>query len=71
MPKFTGTDTTNMGFKYDYSKGGADWPSLVSKYAVENKCGLEGIQSPVNLLQPIWSYGWAYGDVIPKDHDLN
>ena len=42
IPTFTGTDTTNMGFTYDYSKNGADWPLLVSKYGVVNKCGLEG-----------------------------
>jgi len=63
---FNGTDTTDMGFTYNYKEGGKDWPKLKSKYGVENNCGKETNQSPVNLLQPIWSYGWAYGDTIPK-----
>ena len=67
-----GNDTTNMGFTYNYKQNGADWPTLKSKYpGVENKCGKIGSQSPVNLLQPIWSYGWAYGDTIPKSNDAH
>jgi hypothetical protein len=40
--KYTGTDTTKMGFTYDYSQNGADWPKLVSNFGVENKCGIVG-----------------------------
>jgi len=36
---FNGTDTTDMGFTYNYKEGGKDWPKLVSKYGVENNCG--------------------------------
>jgi len=68
---FNGTDTTDMGFTYNYKEGGKDWPKLKSKYGVENNCGKKDIQSPVNLLQPIWSYGWAYGDTIPKQNDAH
>lgn len=69
---FNGTDTTDMGFDYNYKYNGADWPSLKSKYpGVENRCGGVGNQSPINLLQPIWSYGWAYGDTIPKLNDAH
>lgn len=68
---FNGTDTTDQGFTYNYKQGGDDWASLVSKYGVENHCGDAANQSPVNLLQPIWSYGWAYGDTIPKAGDAH
>jgi len=68
---FNGTDTTDQGFNYNYKHGGSDWSSLTSKYGVENNCGNDGSQSPINLLQPIWSYGWAYGDTIPKQNDAH
>ena len=68
---FNGTDTTDQGFTYNYKEGGDDWPKLKSKYGVDNNCGKKDIQSPINLLQPIWSYGWAYGDTIPKMNDAH
>jgi carbonic anhydrase len=68
---FEGTDTSDQGFDYNYKQGGKDWPDLKSKYGVPNNCGKAGNQSPINLLQPIWSYGWAYGDTIPKQNDAH
>jgi len=47
---FNGTDTTDQGFDYNYKHGGSDWSSLTSKYGVENNCGNDGSQSPINLL---------------------
>ena len=58
----------NFGWEYNYKEQGADWPNLKSENGEENNCG-GNTQSPVNLLQPIGSYGWAYGETIPKAND--
>lgn len=57
------------GWTYDYKQNGADWKNLVSSNKAINYCGQTRNQSPVNLLDPIGSYGWAYGETIPKEHD--
>ena len=59
----------NENWDYNYLSQGADWPELKSKDGVEqNFCGGDG-QSPINLLEPIGSYGWAYGETVPKEKD--
>jgi carbonic anhydrase len=55
--------------EYDYAKLGKDWPSLQAPEGEINHCGDELNQSPINLMQPIGSYGWAYGETVPKTHD--
>lgn len=57
------------GWTYDYKQNGADWPKLKSSNNAINYCGQTRNQSPINLLNPIGSYGWAYGETIPKDSD--
>jgi len=57
------------GWTYDYKQGGADWDKLVSSNNAVNYCGQTRNQSPINILNPIGSYGWAYGETIPKDSD--
>ena len=57
------------GWTYDYKQNGADWGKLVSSNRAINYCGQTRNQSPINLLNPIGSYGWAYGETIPKEHD--
>ena len=60
---------TAEGWSYDYAKLGKDWPSLKGPEGETNHCGDELNQSPINLMQPIGSYGWAYGETVPKSHD--
>ena len=57
------------GWEYDYAKLGVDWPSIHAPEGSSNHCGDELNQSPINLMQPIGSYGWAYGETVPKTHD--
>jgi len=57
------------GWTYDYKQNGADWKNLKSSNNAINYCGQTRNQSPINLLNPIGSYGWAYGETIPKDSD--
>lgn len=54
---------------YDYANLGKDWPYLKAPEGEYNHCGDELNQSPINLMQPIGSYGWAYGETVPKTHD--
>lgn len=58
--------------KYDYKHNGADWKYLIADEAAGevNYCKTDTLnQSPVNLLKPSGSYGWAYGAPVPKEHD--
>lgn len=58
--------------KYDYRTNGADWPYLVADEAngEVNYCKTDTLnQSPINLMRPRGSYGWAYGLPISKDKD--
>ena len=52
--------TSNEGYKFHYANKGDDWSQIEGLAAEDNMCGLDN-QSPINLLQPIGSYGWAYG----------
>lgn len=54
---------------YDYKYLGKDWGLLDLGEGVENFCGDGLNQSPVNLMTPIGSYGWAYGNPLPKAKD--
>lgn len=55
---------------YDYSTNGEDWKYLMADANETNYCGVETEhQSPINLMDPIGSYGWAYGLPVSKDKD--
>ena len=51
----------NWGF--DYSNNGKDWDRAIPPPGFDgtNHCGEKENQSPINLLEPIGSYGRAYG----------
>ena len=34
-----------------------------------NRCGEPENQSPINLFQPLGTYGWIYGEVLPFEHE--
>lgn len=57
------------GWTYDYANKGNDWGKLVSSNNAVNYCGEVNNQSPINFLDPIGSYGWAYGDTVPQSFD--
>jgi len=57
------------GWVYDYAQNGKDWGTLVSSNNAVNYCGETLNQSPINFLNPIGSYGWAYGDTLPQAFD--
>jgi hypothetical protein len=63
--------SAGAGWNYTYATNGTDWPLLKAPYeGAINHCGPENKkQSPINLLSPIGSYGWAYGLPIPKIKD--
>jgi methionine-rich copper-binding protein CopC len=55
---------------YDFVYNGRDWANLVEKEGETNWCKHDTKnQSPINLMQPLGSYGWAYGFAIPKNRD--
>lgn len=58
--KFDMEHTSNEGYKFHFANYGDDWNQIEGLAAEDNMCGLD-TQSPINLLQPIGSYGWAYG----------
>ena len=51
---------SNEGYKFHYANYGNDWKEIEGLDTNENKCSAD-IQSPINLMEPIGSYGWAYG----------
>ena len=51
---------SNEGYKFHYANYGDDWSSIEGLPKSENECNGD-TQSPINLMQPIGSYGWAYG----------
>jgi len=61
--------SNDEGYKYHYANYGLDWSTIEGLPEEENKCAIGDKQSPINLMQPIGSYGWAYGDVQPKAKD--
>ena len=61
---------TAMGWNYTYARNGSDWGDLVGPNGEVNMCGTSNLkQSPINLMTPIGSYGWAYGLPVPKAQD--
>ena len=50
---------------------GLDWANLTGPVGDDriNECGILIGGSPVNLLKPIGSYGYAYGDIVPFAED--
>ena len=54
---------------FDYEQKGADWGTLEAPPGLVNNCNSTTNQSPINLMDPIGSYGWAYGQPLPKEHD--
>jgi len=59
---------SDEGYKYHFANYGLDWGQIYGLADDINKCGGDD-QSPINLMQPIGSYGWAYGLPNPKEHD--
>ena len=67
---FVPTVENEDGYKFHYANFGLDWGHGVEGLAEEdNYCGIEGTNSPINLMEPIGSYGWAYGLPLSKDND--
>jgi hypothetical protein len=60
--------TSNEGYKFHYANYGQDWNKIDGLPDSENECGSE-VQSPINIMQPIGSYGWAYGYPNNKKDD--
>lgn len=58
---------SGAGWVYDYKYLGRDWGSIHGPGT--NYCGDGEHQSPINLMTPIGSYGWAYGEPVPKASD--
>ena len=50
---------------YDYQQKGDDWGDIVFEDGTLNWCGETGNQSPINLMQPLGTYGWVYGAILP------
>ena len=61
--------TSNEGYKFNYANYGLDWTTVEGLEDADNQCGSHTNQSPVNLMHPIGSYGWAYGLPLPKADD--
>lgn len=61
-------DAAGYDWVYDYKYLGRDWGSVTGPG--ENLCGDGEHQSPINLMTPIGSYGWAYGEPVPKASDM-
>jgi carbonic anhydrase len=58
------------GWEYKYDNNGADWASIHPPAGEINYCATDSDnQSPINLLDPLGSYGWAYDLPLPKVHD--
>ena len=55
--------------EFSYKENGNDWGFIASPDAKVNNCTEGKKQSPINLLQPIGSYGWAYGETVPISKD--
>jgi hypothetical protein len=66
---FYSTEANDLGYKYHFANLGEDWTSIEGLADEDNFCGIEGSQSPVSLLMPIGSYGWAYGLPLPIAND--
>lgn len=60
LVEFDMEHTSNEGYKFHYANYGTDWKEIEGLDAKDNKCSAD-IQSPINLMEPIGSYGWAYG----------
>ena len=57
-------------WNYTYMQNGTDWVSLEHSDGRPHYCGPENeYGSPINLMSPLGSYGWAYGKLIPKALD--
>jgi carbonic anhydrase len=58
------------GWVYDYSQNGDDWATITPPEGEVNYCATDNLnQSPINLMSPLGSYGWAYGLPVPKEED--
>ena len=60
MLEFEMEHTSNEGYKFHYLNYGEDWGHIDGLDDEDNFCKAE-ILSPINLMAPIGSYGWAYG----------
>ena len=56
---------------FDYADRGRDWSRATPPdgWIGLNRCSEPENQSPVNLMEPIGSYGWAYGKALPAEND--
>lgn len=55
---------------YLYTQNGTDWKYLVPGEGEINYCATDSDnQSPINLLKPLGSYGFAYGEWLPHESD--
>ena len=61
--------TSNEGYKFHFANYGHDWGHIYGLDDEDNFCKAE-ILSPINLMEPIGSYGWAYGYPKAKIDDL-
>lgn len=52
--------TSSEGYQFHYANYGLDWKNIEGLANEDNFC-TEKVQSPINLMEPIGSYGWAYG----------
>jgi hypothetical protein len=67
---FSPTQANEDGYKFHYGNYGLDWGFGIDGLNDEdNFCGIEGSQTPVNLMKALGSYGWAYGFPSPKADD--
>ena len=55
-------DYANKGYDFDQAIPPAGWVGV-------NRCGEPENQSPINLLEPLGPYGWAYGEAIPIEFE--
>ena len=62
--------SAGAGWSYLYDNNGADWANVHPPPGEINYCATDKLnQSPINLLDPIGSYGWAYDLPLSKDND--
>ena len=57
------------GYKFHYASYGNDWGVVDGLSDEDNFCGFGENASPINVMDPIGSYGWAYGFPLPKFED--
>lgn len=68
-PSVDGVLTPNMS-DYYYTNNGSDWKYLIPGEGEINYCATDiDNQSPINLLKPLGSYGFAYGEWLPMALD--